>query len=344
MDSFYHGAQGLSTADIFRGRVANRRRMCYNIGNSRRILPPDVYRTNQQEAFMMKQISVGTCVQGPLFTQWVPGLIDKGFECFTVNFHMSLDGVVLSELAPQVRSLLDGTGIKISSLGFYCNALMYEEHEKQLHECIDMAEAFGTKTVSTFAGALKGESVEAAMPKFKEVFGRLARHAEDKGVRIALENCSMGGTWYKNTDNIGFNPRAWDMMFNEVASDALGLEWEPTHQMCQLIDPIACLRKYVGKVIHIHGKDANIKHDVIAAQGFMGPDSIVDSRFPGFGDTDWRQIFAILQNAGYEGCISIEGYHDFLYNGQWEMTGQMHSLNYLTWCRGGSFIPNPWEA
>lgn len=292
----------------------------------------------------MKQISVGTCIPGNNFTTWVPALKDKGFECFTVNFHMSLGGAVLTELAPKVREILDGTGIQVSALGFYCNAIQYEDHEKQLHECIDLAEAFGTKTVSSFAGAIEGESVEAAMPRFKEVWGELARHAEDKGVRLAIENCPMGGTWQKNTCNIGFNPRAWDMMFNEVTSDALGLEWEPAHQMHQLIDPVACLRKYVGKVVHMHGKDANIKHDLIAAQGVMGPEAAVDSRFPGMGDTDWRQIFTILKKAGYEGCISIEGYHDPLYHGEWEMTGQMHALNYLKWCRAGSFIPNPWEA
>ena len=32
------------------------------------------------------------------------------------------------------------------------------------------------------------------------------------------------GTWQRPTCNIGFNPRAWEVMFNEVPSDALGLE------------------------------------------------------------------------------------------------------------------------
>lgn len=292
---------------------------------------------------LKKQIPVGTCIPGDKFLTWVPGLIDKGFECFTVNFHMSLGGIVLNELAPKVRALVDGTDVKISALGFYCNALMYEDHAKTLHECIDMASAFGTTTVSTFAGAIEGDSVDAAMPKFKEVFGELARHAEDKGVRLAIENCPMGGTWQKGTCNIGFNPRAWDMMFNEVNSPALGLEWEPAHQMYQLIDPVACLRRYVGKVVHMHGKDASIKHDLIAAEGIMGAESFVESRFPGFGDTDWRKIFEILQTAGYEGCVSIEGYHDPIFSKDWEMTGQLHALNYLKWCRGGSYTPNPWD-
>ena len=162
-------------------------------------------------------------------------------------------------------------------------------------------------------------------------------------MKLAIENCPMGGTWQKGTCNIGYSPRAWDMMFNEVPSDALGLEWEPAHQMYQLIDPVACLRRYVKKIVHIHGKDATIKHDLIASEGLMCGESFVESRFPGFGDTDWRKIFEILQMAGYEGCVSIEGYHDPLFSRDWEMTGQMHALNYLKWCRGGSFTPNPWD-
>ena len=42
--------------------------------------------------------------------------------------------------------------------------------------------------------------------------------------------------------------------------------------------------------------------------------------------------------------MSIEGYHDFLFNGDWEYTGQIHALRYLRWCRGGDFAPNPWDA
>ncbi len=291
---------------------------------------------------LKSQINVGTCVQGSTFLDWVPALLDKGFECFTCNFHMTFGDVKLEELAPKARALLDGTGIRLSALGYYCNALQYEEHAKLLHHTIDMASAFGTTTVSTFAGALEGKSVDESMPVFKKVFGDLAKHAEDVGVRLAIENCPMGGTWQKGTCNIGFCADAWDMMFNEVDSPALGLEWEPAHQMCQLIDPIANLRKYVSKVVHVHGKDATIKWDYIRSSGIRH-DEFVDSRFPGFGDTDWRKIFEILQLAGYEGCISIEGYHDPLFNGKWEYTGQINALNYLKQCRGGSYVKNPWD-
>lgn len=291
----------------------------------------------------MNQIAIGTCIPGNDFLNWAPALKYKGFECFSINFHMSLHGMNLAAMAPEAHAILSDTDIRISALGFYCNALQYEEHEKQLHECIDLAHTFGTNTVSTFAGALEGESVDAAMPRFKEVFGRLVRHAEDCGVRLAIENCAMGGVWNKNTCNIGFNPAAWDMMFQEVDSPALGLEWEPAHQLLQLIDPIANLRKYAHKVVHVHGKDASLRRDLIASEGVIGKNRFAVSRFPGLGDTDWRKIIEILQTAGYTDCISIEGYHDPILSGASEMTGQVHALNYLKWCRGGTYTPNPWE-
>ena len=79
----------------------------------------------------MKQICIGTCIPGSYFTTWVPALLDEGFECFSINFHMEFGGVDLNQLAQQSTQLLDGTGIKLASLGYYCNALQFEEHRKK---------------------------------------------------------------------------------------------------------------------------------------------------------------------------------------------------------------------
>ena len=58
------------------------------------------------------------------------------------------------------------------------------------------------------------------------------------------------------------------MIFDAIASDALGLEWEPCHQMVSLIDPLPQLRQWAGKVFHVHGKDATIMWDVIRDTAF----------------------------------------------------------------------------
>lgn len=291
----------------------------------------------------MKQIAIGTCIPGNHVETWLPPLVGLGMECVAINFHMSLEGADLTQLGPRVQALLEDSGAHVSTVGYYCNALMNPDHQATLEKVIDTAHLFGAHTVSTFAGALEGQPVEAALPAFKKVFSELARRAEDRGVRIAIENCPMDGTWRSATCNIGFNPKAWELMFDAVPSDALGLEWEPAHAMGQLIDPIAQLRRWVKKVVHVHGKDATIQRDLIAEQGVMGPEAPVLMRTPGFGDTDWRQVFTILYMSGYQGDICIEGYHDPIYGGEWETTGQIHALQYLKWCRGGSFTPNAWS-
>ena len=186
----------------------------------------------------MEQIKIGTCIPGQQAEQWLPGMKDKGFECFAINFHMTYSGIDLKELAPKVMGMLEGTGTYVSTVGYYCNALQNESQLHDLEYAIDNAHLFGAKTVATFAGALEGQSIDAAIPRFKEVFSELAKRAEDRGVKLAIENCPMHGDWRHATCNIGINPDAWELMFDAVPSDALGLEWEPAHQLIQLIDPM----------------------------------------------------------------------------------------------------------
>ena len=59
-------------------------------------------------------------------------------------------------------------------------------------------------------------------------------------------------------------------MFEEVKNDNFGLEWEPTHQMVQLIDPVTELRKWCKKIVHVHGKDATIDWDAVRHGGISG--------------------------------------------------------------------------
>lgn len=98
----------------------------------------------------------------------------------------------------------------------------------------------------------------------------------------------------------------------------------------------------VQKIVHIHGKDATIDWDAVRHSGISGAVPFVWHRMPGFGDTNWRDIISILRSNGYEDDICIEGYHDPVYSGELEMTGQLHALNYLKWCRGGDFTQTPW--
>ena len=122
----------------------------------------------------MKQIKIGTCVPGTKAEEWLKGFVGKGFETFSLNFHMSLGGTDLDKLALTTDKLLAGTDSKITTLGYYCNPIQYAEHRKTLEKVICTAEKFGATHVSTFAGAWEGKPVESAYEEFGKVFRELA--------------------------------------------------------------------------------------------------------------------------------------------------------------------------
>ena len=290
-------------------------------------------------------IRIGTLAgKGPRTAEYIKKILPLGFESFQINFWQTLDEVDLPKLADEVAETIADRDVVISSLGMFGNPLedgaLDRETLRGWEACIDNAHRFGTNLVCGFAGRLRDRPVPESMPRYKEVFGKLARRAADQGVKIAFENCPMGGDWQRGDFNIAFNPMAWDMMFNELSADNIGLEWEPCHQLCQLIDPMPQLKKYMPKIFHVHGKDATVHRDVLADYGIFGPHPVVEHRHPGFGDSNWTNIISELRRGGYTGTIDIEGWHDPVYRDALEMTGQVHALNYLRNCRG-NFVPNP---
>ena len=88
----------------------------------------------------------------------------------------------------------------------------------------------------------------------------------------------------------------------------------------------------------MHGKDATVRWDVIKEHGIFGKEKFVFMRTPGFGDSNWTDIISELRLAGWTGSIDIEGWHDPVYRGDLEMTGQIRALNYLKHARGGDFV------
>lgn len=275
-----------------------------------------------------------------LGANYLKQILPHGFESFEMTLWQYIGDIDLERLAKESLDVIGDQAI-ISSVGIYGNPLQDAQTAKDWETLIRNARLFGCSVVCGFAGALEDRPLPESMPKFKEVFGHLASVAEGEGVKIAFENCDMGGSWDSPRWNIAHAPRAWEMMFNEVPGDTLGLEWEPCHQMVSFVDPIPQLRKWVGRIYHIHGKDATVNHDIIKQEGIRSGVPVVWHRTPGFGDSNWTDILSILRKGGYRGAIDIEGWHDPVYRDDLEMTGQVYSLNYLKSCRGGAFVPNP---
>ena len=287
-------------------------------------------------------IRIGTMVRATIErpADYVRQILPLGFESiqlFFFNKTIALND--LKRMAAEIKDAIGDADVVVSSLAMFGNPLEDGETDRQAlafwEMLIDHAHLFGTNIIGGFTGRIRGKSIEDSLPRFREVWGSLAKRAEDRGVKIAFENCAMNGNWKGGDWNIAHNPDAWELMFNEVPSDALGLEWEPCHQLVYLIDPIPQIRKWAGKIFHVHGKDATVRWDVVREHGIFGKHPFVQMRTPGFGDSDWTRIISELRLAGYVGTIDIEGWHDPVYREELEMTGQVRALHYLKDCRGG---------
>lgn len=292
---------------------------------------------------MSNNIKIGTLLNGPDATSLIPKFGPYGFESYGLTFWQSTGKTDLVELAKSTVALANEHGAVISSLGIFGNPLTGAGDNYDTlaswERLIDHAHLFGTNIVGGFTGRIPDRPLDESIPRFKEVFGPLAKRAADQGVKLAFENCSMGGSWYRGDWNIAHSPSAWNLMFNALPDDNVGLQWEPCHQLLNLIDPIPQLRKWTHKIVAVHGKDATVAWDIVREQGVNGAQRFSWDRTPGFGDSNWTDIISILRQAGYEGAIEIEGWHDNVYRDELEFTGQVAALDYLKRCRGGTFIP-----
>ena len=286
-------------------------------------------------------IRLGTVAPLDKGANYIRQILLHGFESFQLFSWNHLPKIDLERTAAEIHEALDGKAI-ISSMGMFGNPMLDEQTAKDFGTCIDVAKKyFNCDIVCGFTGAIDGKPLPESLPTYKKLWGELAKRAEGAGVRIAFENCDMGGTWDRVAWNIAHASSAWEILFNEVQSPALGLEWEPCHHLGAFVDPLPQLRKWLPKIIHLHGKDATVAWDIVKEFGTRGGKPYVWHRHPGFGDTNWTDVISILRMAKWTGSIDIEGWHDPVYVGELEMTGQVHSLNYLKRCRGGPFVENP---
>ncbi len=231
--------------------------------------------------------------------------------------------------ADSLAAACAARGLRLSAIGaWYANPLDPPQTERAravLRRAFVVAAHLGVKTVSAFSGGvirtranprggnLVQEPLENHLPALLEFWEPLAREAADHGVRIALENCPQGA-WHLPVMhyNAFGQPAVWERFFDATRCDNLGLEWDPSHLICQFIDPVANLCQFGARVFHVHAKDAWINRPLLAAYGPCHP-GVAEHRFPGLGEADWPQIIHTLLRVGYDSDLNIEGWHDPVY-------------------------------
>lgn len=149
-----------------------------------------------------------------------------------------------------------------------------------------------------------------SLDRVVDLFGPLVELAEKNNVRLCLENCPLMG-------NIAISPVLWKKIFERLPSDHLGLAYDPSHLVWEMIDPYTPLLEFKDKIFHVHAKDTAIDRVKLARTGILTDFSWWSYRIPGRGELDWRQLLGQLIAEGYDGTISLE-HEDAAYEGSVE--------------------------
>ena len=216
------------------------------------------------------------------------------------------------EYVAEVKALLEKYHMSISSLAFYPNPLDPEKGPaavEHLYHVIEMSALLGVNMVTTFIGRDQAKTVEENIELAKKVWPPILDYAKEKGVKVAIENCPMlfGADQWPGGQNIFTSPANWAKVFEALPYDNLGINYDPSHFIWQMIDYVKPIYQFKDKIFHVHVKDIKLYRDRLDQVGIMGyPLDFMSPKLPGLGDVDWGKYISALTDIGYDGPVCVE--------------------------------------
>lgn len=220
------------------------------------------------------------------------------------------------ESAKTILAYCAARNIDISALAYYPNVLdadvtVRETSINHLKKVIDAAVLLDVATVTTFIGRNHHESLSANLDSFVPVWNDIMTYAEERNIKIAIENCPMLFTEdeWPGGKNLFTSPAVWREVFKRVPSPNLGINYDPSHFVWQHIDYIKPIYEFKDKIFHVHFKDITIHQDKLNDVGIMAtPLEYMSPKLPGLGDIKWDDFASALYDIGYDGyaCVEVE--------------------------------------
>lgn len=265
------------------------------------------------------------------FEEMIDIASDLGFECVEVACwpkgkaerryagvsHIDVDRVLEDdEYANYIINYSKHKNIQISSLAYYPNTMDGNLEKRSLAvnhlmNVIKASKKLGVGMVTTFIGRDQYKTVEENLELVKEVWPPIIKLAEELQVKVAIENCPMlfGSDQWPGGQNLMTTPAIWRKIFEILPSDYLGINYDPSHFVWQMIDYIKPIYEFKDKIFHVHCKDIKLYRDKLDQVGVMAyPLDFMSPKLPGLGDVDWGKYISALTDIKYDGytCIEIE--------------------------------------
>lgn len=254
---------------------------------------------------------------------------DLGYECLEVACwpqgkaerryagvsHIDVDNMD-DEYINSIHQLCKKHNVEISSLAFYPNTMDGDLQKRQaaiehLKKVIRFSKKLGVGMVTTFIGRDQNKTVEENLELVAEIWPPIIKLAEECRVKIAIENCPMlfGREQWPGGQNLMTTPYIWKKVFEILSSDFIGLNYDPSHFVWQMVDYIKPIYEFKDKIFHVHYKDIKVYPDKLNQVGIMAyPLDFMSPKIPGYGDVDWGKYVSALTDINYCGytCIEIE--------------------------------------
>ena len=277
----------------------------------------------------MKLGFVSAILDGWTFEEMIDTASEMGYACVEVACwpcgkaerryagvsHINADELTDEKVA-YIKDYCAKKNVEISSLAFYPNTMDGNLEKREaavahLKKVICASARLDVNMVTTFIGRDQTKSVEENLELVKEIWPPIVALAEEKGVKIAIENCPMlfGRDQWPGGQNLMTTPAIWRKVFEILPSPNLGINYDPSHFVWQMIDYIRPLYEFKDKIFHVHYKDIKLYPDKLREVGIMAyPLDFMSPKLPGLGDVDWGKYVSALTDIGYDGytCIEVE--------------------------------------
>lgn len=277
----------------------------------------------------MKLGFVSAILDQSTFEEMIDTASDLGFQCVEVACwpvgkaerryagvsHINVDELDDARIA-YIRDYCAKKKVEISSLAYYPNTMDGDLEKRavaveHLKKVIVASKRLGVGMVTTFIGRDQTKTVEENLELVREVWPPIVALAEEQGVRIAIENCPMlfGADQWPGGQNLMTTPAIWRKVFEILPSKNLGINYDPSHFVWQMIDYIKPIYEFKDKIFHVHYKDIKLYPDKLDQVGTMAyPLEYMSPKLPGLGDVDWGKYVSALTDIRYDGytCIEVE--------------------------------------
>lgn len=255
---------------------------------------------------------------------------------FEVEKAIADDGYVQSRL-----DILEKNGLKVFAIGTHlvgqcvADAIIDGRHESILPERLwgdgdpegvrqrcaeeikDTARAaakLGVKVVTGFTGSpiwhmlyrfppASDEMIDAGYQEFAERWNPILDVFDEVGVKFALE---------AHPAEIAYDIYTAEKTLDAVNHrDAFGFNFDPSHFVHQLFNPVNFIDAFPTKIYHVHIKDAKVnldgKRSILTSHLNFGDERRGwDFISPGHGDVNIEAIVRKLNRIGYSGPLSVE--------------------------------------